>query len=107
MNTNKNMKNNNEKNDKVDLIRGDPKIAIKAIAWPMIITLVLNMVYNMVDRVWVAGLGSDPLAAIGFVTPLFIIIGGIANGFGAGANSLISRYIGANKKDSADNSALH
>ena len=57
MNTNKNMKNNNEKNDKVDLIRGDPKIAIKAIAWPMIITLVLNMVYNMVDRVWVAGLG--------------------------------------------------
>lgn len=107
MNSNIEMKNKNNENEKIDLIKGDPKIAIKAIAWPMILTLVLNMVYNMVDRIWVAGLGSDPLAALGFVTPLFIIIGGIANGFGAGANSLISRYIGAEKKQEANNSALH
>lgn len=107
MNSNIEMKNKNNGNEKIDLIKGDPKIAIKAIAWPMILTLVLNMVYNMVDRIWVAGLGSDPLAALGFVTPLFIIIGGIANGFGAGANSLISRYIGAEKKQEANNSALH
>ena len=99
--------NQNKTNNKVDLIRGDPKIAIRSIAWPMILTLVLNMVYNMVDRVWVAGLGADPLAAIGFVTPLFIIVGGLANGFGAGANSLISRYIGAQDKANASNSALH
>ena len=97
----------NKTNDKVDLIRGDPKIAIRTLAWPMILTLILNMIYNMVDRVWVAGLGADPLAAIGFVTPLFIIIGGIANGFGAGSNSLISRFIGAKDKANANNSALH
>ncbi len=98
---------NNNSNEKVDLIRGDPKIAIRAIAWPMVLTLVLNMIYNMVDRIWVAGLGSDPLAALGFVTPLFIIVGGLANGFGAGANSLISRYIGADDKHNATNSAWH
>ena len=73
----------------------------------MVLTLVLNMIYNMVDRIWVAGLGSDPLAALGFVTPLFIIVGGLANGFGAGANSLISRYIGADDKHNATNSAWH
>jgi putative MATE family efflux protein len=94
-------------NEKIELIKGDPKAAIRAIAWPMIITLVLNMVYNMVDRVWVSGLGSDPLAALGFVTPLFIIYGGLANGFGAGANSLISRYIGSDDRENASNSALH
>ncbi len=96
-----------ESNSKVDMIRGDPKIAIKTIAWPLIITLVLTMVYNMVDRVWVAGLGADPLAALGFATPLFIIIGGIGNGFGAGVNSLISRYIGAKDKHNASNGAIH
>lgn len=99
--------NNNQNNEKIEMIRGDPKIALRTIAWPMIITLVLNMAYNMIDRIWVAGLGSDPLAALGFVTPLFIIIGGIANGFGAGANSLISRYIGAKNRSKASNSALH
>lgn len=107
MNSNIEMENKSNNNEKIDLIKGDPKVAIRAIAWPMILTLVLNMVYNMVDRIWVAGLGSDPLAALGFVTPLFIIIGGIASGFGAGANSLISRYIGAEKKQDANNSALH
>lgn len=97
----------NSSNDKIDLIKGDPKKAIRTLAWPMILMLILNMVYNMVDRVWIAGLGSDPLAAIGFVTPLFIILGGIANGFGAGANSLISRYIGAEDKKNANNSGIH
>ena len=99
--------NENDDTTKVDVIRGDPKVALKTIAWPMIFTLVLNMIYNMVDRVWVAGLGADPLAAIGFVAPIFIIIGGIGNGFGAGANSLISRYIGAKDKQNASNSAIH
>lgn len=107
MSQNKELKDEAHTNEKIDLIRGDPKDAIKAIAWPMILTLILNMVYNMVDRVWVSGLGSDPLAALGFVTPLFIIVGGLANGFGAGANSLISRYIGAKKEHEASNSALH
>lgn len=105
---NQNMKkNDSEKNSKVEIIQGDPKIALKTIAWLLILTLVLNMVYNMVDRVWISGLGADPLAAIGFVTPIFIIIGGIANGFGAGVNSLISRYIGAKNKHQASNSAIH
>lgn len=44
-------KNDSEKNSKVEIIQGDPKIALKTIAWPLILTLVLNMVYNMVDRV--------------------------------------------------------
>ncbi|WP_371325643.1 MATE family efflux transporter, partial [Methanosphaera sp. WGK6] len=107
LNQERELKDEAHTNEKIDLIRGDPKVAIRAIAWPMILTLVLNMIYNMVDRIWVAGLGSDPLAALGFVTPLFIIIGGLANGFGAGANSLISRYIGAKNTPEASNSALH
>lgn len=97
----------NKTNNKVDLIKGDPKLAIRTIAGPMIFMLILNTVYNMVDRIWVAGLGPDPLAALGFVTPLFIIMGGLANGFGAGANSLISRYIGAENKEKASNSGIH
>ncbi|MCD7781405.1 MAG: MATE family efflux transporter [Methanosphaera sp.] len=96
---------NNQNN--VNLIRGDYKVALRTIATPLIFTLMLNAFYNLIDRVWVAGLGADPLAAIGFISPFFIIIGGIGNGFGAGANSLISRFIGAKDKKNANNSAWH
>ena len=54
-----------------------------------------------------AGLGADPLAALGYITPLFMVLIGIGNGIGAGGNSLISRYIGAENKTSANNAAIH
>ena len=62
---------------------------------------------NIIDSIWVAGLGAEPLAALGYVTPLFMIMVGFGNGLGAGGNSLISRYIGAEDKHSANNAAIH
>jgi putative MATE family efflux protein len=63
--------------------------------------------YNIVNAIWVAGLGSDALAAVGFVTPLFMILIGIGSGLGAGVASAISRRIGAKDKAGADNTAVH
>lgn len=94
-------------NKKVELIKGNPKKAIRSIAGPMIITLILCMTYSTVDRIWVAGLGSNELSAVGFLLPIFSIIAAMADGFGAGSNSLIARYIGAEKKHEAINSAWH
>ncbi|MDR3063454.1 MAG: MATE family efflux transporter, partial [Methanobrevibacter sp.] len=91
----------------IDLITGDPKKAIVKLAWPMMVSMLLIMVYNLADSIWIAGLGSDALAALGFVTPLFMIIIGLGNGLGAGANSLIARSIGGKDKKTADNAALH
>lgn len=96
-----------EDNKNIILIRENPKKALLKIAFPMIFALVLISVNNIIDRIWVAGLGTQPLAAIGFVTPIFMIIIGLGNGLGAGANSLISRYIGAKEYENASNSALH
>ena len=94
-------------NTNVDIIRGDPKKAINKLAYPIIGSLLLVMLNNIIDSVWVAGLGADPLAAIGYITPLFMILVGVGNGIGAGANSLISRYIGAQDKKGADQATAH
>lgn len=96
-----------KKYSNVSVITGDPKKAIRKLAWPMIISMFLTMGYNLADGIWVAGLGTDALAALGFVTPLFLIIIGLGNGLGAGANSLIARSIGAKDKKTADNAAIH
>ncbi len=96
-----------EDNKNIEILRGDPKKALIKLAIPMIFALLLISFNNIIDRIWIAGLGTDPLAAIGFVSPIFMIIIGIGNGLGAGSNSLISRYIGAKEHEKASNSALH
>lgn len=96
-----------EDNENIQILRGDPKKALINIALPMIFALLLISFNHIIDRIWIAALGTDYLAAIGFVSPIFMIIIGIGNGLGAGSNSLIARYIGAKEYQSANNSALH
>ena len=96
-----------EKSKNIEMITGDPKKAIVKLALPMMLSMLLIMLYNIADSIWVAGLGADALAAIGFITPLFMVLVGLGNGIGAGANSLIARYIGANNYKQANNAALH
>ena len=96
-----------EKSKNIEMITGDPKKAIIKLAIPMMLSMLLIMLYNLADSIWVAGLGSDALAAIGFITPLFMVLIGLGNGIGAGANSLIARNIGAKNFKQANNAALH
>ena len=96
-----------KKSKNIEMITGDPKKAIVKLALPMMLSMLLIMLYNLADSIWVAGLGADALAAIGFITPLFMVLIGLGNGIGAGANSLIARNIGAGNYKEANNSGLH
>ena len=91
----------------VTILTGDPKKAIISLSGPMIIAMLLMSSYNIVNAVWVVGLGSDALAAIGFMTPVFFIVMGLGTGIGAGATSAIARRIGANDRNGANNCAVH
>ena len=53
----------------VSLLIGEPKKALLKLSGPMIVAMLILAAYNLVNAVWVAGLGSDALAAVGFVTP--------------------------------------
>lgn len=91
----------------VAIMTGDPKRALLKLSGPMIVAMLMMSLYNLADAIWVAGLGDDALAAVGFITPFFMILIGLGNGLGAGANSAISRCIGARNKKGADNAAMH
>lgn len=94
-------------NEQLELLQRNPKKAVLELSIPLIFSLLFMSFYNIIDRIWVAGLGSEQLAAIGYVTPLFMIIIGLGNGFGAGVNSSMSRFIGGNDFKQASNSAHH
>ncbi len=94
-------------NSNIEMITGNPKKAINKLSLPIIASMFLIFANNIIDSIWVAGLGADALAALGYITPLFMVLVGFGNGIGAGGNSLISRYIGAEDKNSANNAAIH
>ncbi|HOT02872.1 MAG TPA: MATE family efflux transporter [Methanolinea sp.] len=91
----------------VTLLTGDPKVAIRKLSGPMILAMLLMSLYNLADAVWVAGLGPGSLAAVGFITPLFMVFIGLGNGLGAGVSSAVARYIGAGNRREAENAGMH
>ncbi len=94
-------------NENVELMRGDPKIAVRTLAIPIMISMLLTASYNIIDGIWVAGLGQAAIAGIGFVTPIFMILNGVSVGLGNGATSSISRFVGARNHEKANQSAEH
>ena len=70
----------------VTILTGDPKKAIISLSGPMIIAMLLMSSYNIVNAVWVVGLGSDALAAVGFMTPVFFIVSGTGNRYRCGGD---------------------
>ncbi len=91
----------------VELMRGEPEIAVRKLAIPIMISMLLTASYNIVDGIWVAGLGQAAIAGIGFVTPIFMILNGFSVGLGNGATSSISRSVGAKNRERASKSAAH
>jgi Na+-driven multidrug efflux pump len=91
----------------IKTLLGDPKKAIIKLAIPMIVAMVVQTLYNLVDAIWVSGLGADALASVGFVFPFLFMGTAIATGLGIGGGSAISRKIGAKDKKGADNVAAH
>ncbi|MBR0270712.1 MAG: MATE family efflux transporter [Methanobrevibacter sp.] len=94
-------------NENIESITGDPKKAINRLAIPTILSMLLMFLNNLIDSFWVSGINTDALAALGFISPLYLVIIGIGSGIGAGGNSLISRYVGASRFEDANNAVMH
>ncbi len=69
-------------------------------AWPAIVSLLANALYNVVDRAFVGHLvGTEALAAVSVVFPFSLLTLGFGLALGAGASTLVSLSLG--KKDPA------
>nr|WP_048181152.1 MATE family efflux transporter [Methanosarcina siciliae] len=91
----------------VDVLLGDPKKAVVKLSIPIIVAMSVQTIYSLTDTFWVAGLGADALAAIGFSFPFFVIQMALTSGLGVGGGAAISRRIGARDKAGVDNVAVH
>ena len=78
---------------------------IAAMSLPMVISMAVNALYNIVDSYFVAKISDDAMTALSLVFPIQNMVNAIAIGFGIGVNACIAFFLGAEKKDKADMSA--
>ncbi len=74
---------------------------------PAIIAFTFQTMFNFVDRLFVSRLGAVELGALGMAFTVQSILIAIGSGTGIGASSLIARFIGAGKRERANNAAEH
>lgn len=95
-----------EADERVSILLGNPRKAVIAMAIPLILSLLVSQVNVLADRAWCAGLGDDAMSAIAVVTPVYMTVVGLGSGIGVGASAVISRMIGAGRKDKASGTII-
>lgn len=76
--------------------------ALMALGIPIMIGMLINALYNLVDAYFVGGLGESPMGAISIVFPLGQVVVGLGLMFGNGAASYLSRLLGRGDKETAN-----
>ena len=68
-----------------------------SMALPMVISMLVNSLYNIVDSFFVAQISEDAMTALSLVYPVQNFVNAVAIGFGIGLNAVISYYLGDRK----------
>lgn len=93
----------NEANKKMELLGSAPvPKALMALGIPIMIGMLINALYNLVDAYFVSGLGERQMGAISIVFPLGQVVVGLGLMFGNGAASYLSRLLGQGAKNTAN-----
>ena len=72
---------------------------------PMMLSMLINSLYNIVDGIFVARMSEDAMMAISLVYPVQNLLHSIAVGFGVGTNAVIAIFLGSRKGDAASSAA--
>ncbi len=78
-----------------DIIRQGLGRSLFHLTWPMIFGVLALMSYQLVDAFWIAQLGVEPLAVLGFTLPVYQTMIGIQVGLGIATTAVISRVLGS------------
>ena len=67
---------------------------LKKMSMPLIISMLVQVLYGLVDSLYVAQLGGNALTAISLCIPVQYLVVGVGTGIGVGVNSVLSKKLG-------------
>ncbi|WP_255198544.1 MATE family efflux transporter [Halorarius litoreus] len=77
------------------------------LAWPIVVTQLLQVAYNIADTIWL-GRTAEPAAAVGAISlafPLIFLLLSVGGGFTVAGSTLVAQYTGAGGEESAGKAA--
>ena len=101
------MKNTDQRNNPLQSFIENPSKSMWNLAIPIMVGMGIQTLYTIIDMIFIGRLGGNAIAAVAFNMPIFFFVMGLSFGLGNGVTASIARFIGANDKVNADNSAEH
>ena len=89
-----------EKNKNLLVITPVGRLLLK-FSLPAIAGMIVNSLYNLVDRIFVGRIGGLAMTGIGLSLPFMLLLSAVSSMIGIGASALISIKLGENNKDEA------
>ena len=109
---------NYDENTKVEMMEEEEEVAqdnkmgtlpvkrlIVSMSLPMMISMLVQAMYNIVDSIFVSHLSEDALTAVTLAFPLQMMIISVGSGTGVGINALLSKALGEKKQKRANKAA--
>lgn len=107
-------KNKSKEDDKLDnekLFReGSIAKTILKLSIPLVVSQIINVLYNLVDRIYVGNIpviGDEALAGLGIAFPTIMIVSAFAALFGTGGAPIASILMGEGKKEKAQQTMMN
>ncbi len=76
-------------------------------AAPMILSMMIGALYNIVDSIFVSNYSEDALTAVSLAFPIQNVIVSLGTGVGVGINALLSRLLGEKKQEQVNKTAAN
>lgn len=76
-------------------------------ATPMIISMLVQALYNIIDSIYVAQISEDALTAVTYAFPIQNLMIAVGAGTGVGVNALLSRSLGEGNREEANRAATN
>ena len=90
---------------KTTILEGSLFHAMLVIAVPVVLSSMLQTMYNLTDTYWLGRIGTAPLAAINLVTPVQSTVIHFGSGLTVAGSVMIAQFVGAGKQQDASEMA--
>lgn len=80
---------------------------IITMSFPIMLSMLMQALYNIVDSAFVARISEDALTAVSLAFPVQLLMIAVATGAGVGVNALLSQRLGQKRQDEADAVAVN